>query len=81
MLALLWTVLAQAVSAPPPIRTGMWAPGWTVLTVAVAGGLMGLGAVFLFLAIVADVRARHPERMSRFKYRYRFRSKTPSQLE
>lgn len=80
MLALLWTILAQGVSAPPPIPTGMWAPGWTVLTVAIAAGLLGLAAVFLFIVIVADLRARHPHRKSH-TFQYRFRRKTPSQLE
>jgi hypothetical protein len=80
MLALLWTILAQGVSAPPPVRTGMWSPGWTVLTVAVGAGLLGLGAVLLFIVIAADLRARYPHRKSH-TFQYRFRRKTPSQLE
>lgn len=62
MLALLW-LLAQSVSAPPPIQTGMWSAGWTVLTVATAGGLAGVGAVFLFILITADLRARRRRRV------------------
>jgi hypothetical protein len=80
MLALLWTILAQSVSAPPPIRTGMWAPGWTVLTVAIGAALLGVAGVFLFIAVVADLRARYPHRKSH-TFQYRFRRKTPSQLE
>jgi hypothetical protein len=82
MLALLWTILAQGAATLPPTRAGMWGPGWTLLAVAIGAGLLGLGAVFLFMFIVYDLRARHPERMSRpFRDRVRFRSKTPSQLE
>lgn len=59
MWAFVLAILAQAVSQPPPVQTGMWAPGWTVLTVAVAGGLMAIVFIIGYMALQADIRARH----------------------